>query len=241
MKKSIFLVSILFLTNLQADLKEVLNQGAKVATQNSTSDYKSLLDSALSKAVNELTQNGFLSTDAAKIPLPTSLQAAANLAKNIGGEKWVNELSASINQAATKAVGGAAVVFSNTIKNMSENDIKNLFNGGNNSLTKFLQQKSSLELSKIFKPIIENMMSQNSFATAYNGLNSLISNSNVAKQAKDLAGNFGIDLGAADEDLNSYITRKTLDGLFNVMSQKEQLLRDGNIDKNLELLKGVLK
>ena len=124
---------------------------------------------------------------------------------------------------------------------MSENDIKNLFNGGNNSLTKFLQQKSSLELSKIFKPIIENMMSQNSFATAYNGLNSLISNSNVAKQAKDLAGNFGIDLGEADEDLNSYITRKTLDGLFNVMSQKEQLLRDGNIDKNLELLKGVLK
>ena len=34
---------------------------------------------------------GFLKNATAKIPLPKSLETAANLAKKVGGEKWANE------------------------------------------------------------------------------------------------------------------------------------------------------
>ena len=88
------------------------------------------------------------------------------------------------------------------------------------------------------------MMRKNSFATAYNGLNSFA-------QSK-IAGNGAVQsiargLGASEylpkqgEDLNDYITQKTLDGLFAVMKQKESALRGSTVGKGAEILGKVLK
>ena len=44
------------------------------------------------------------------------------------------------------------------------------------------------------------------------------------------------------EDLNAYITRKTLDGLFNVMSEKEKGLRSGfGLDSGKKVLDSIFK
>ena len=239
MKKILAIMLTAAFCSTQADWKDSLKQGAQTVAQ--SSDYKDLLSKALNAAVSELSSSGFLNNATAKIPLPSGLQTAANLAKKVGGEKWANEMISSINAAATKAVGGAAGVFSDTIKNMSQNDVKSLFNGSNDGITQFLRKKSGGELTKVFKPIIENMMSRNSFASAYNGLNSLVSSSSAVKQAKGLASNFGIDLGNDGEDLNDYITRKTLDGLFNVMSEKESSLRGGAVEQGTKILQGIFK
>ncbi len=239
MKKILAIMLTAAFCSTQADWKDSLKQGAQTVAQ--SSDYKDLLSKALNAAVSELSSSGFLNNATAKIPLPNGLQTAANLAKKVGGEKWANEMISSINAAATKAVGGAAGVFSDTIKNMSQNDVKSLFSGGNDGITQFLRKKSGSELTKVFKPIIENMMSRNSFANAYNGLNSLVSSSSAVKQAKGLASNFGIDLGDDGEDLNDYITRKTLDGLFNVMSEKESSLRGGAVEQGTKILQGIFK
>ena len=239
MKKILAIMLTAAFCSTQADWKDSLKQGAQTVAQ--SSDYKDLLSKALNAAVSELSSSGFLNNATAKIPLPNGLQTAANLAKKVGGEKWANEMISSINAAATKAVGGAAGVFSDTIKNMSQNDVKSLFSGGNDGITQFLRKKSGGELIKVFKPIIEDMMSRNSFANAYNGLNSLVSSSSAVKQAKGLASNFGIDLGNDGEDLNDYITRKTLDGLFNVMSEKESLLRGGAVEQGTKILQGIFK
>ncbi|MGP1485865.1 MAG: DUF4197 domain-containing protein [Campylobacter sp.] len=240
MRKSLILIAFLAGVCLQANWQDNLKQGAQMLKEN-RSDYKNLLTNALNLAVSELSDGGFLNNEIAKISLPTSLQAATNLAKSIGGEKWAKEITTSINEAATKAVGGAAGVLVDVVKNMSDTDAKNLFSGGNDSITNFLQKNSSEQLGSVFKPIIEDMMSKNSFATAYNGLNSLILKSDMAKQAKAVASNFGIDFGANDEDLNSYITRKTLDGLFEVMREKEKSLRGVSTSEGVNVLKNILK
>ena len=175
-------------------------------------------------------------------------QDKLNLAKKIGGEKWANELVTSINNAASAAVPGAADVFSGVIKNMSDADVKKVLEGGKDSFTKFLQQNSSQKLQAVFKPIITKMMSDNTFATAYNGLNSFVAGSALAKSdaAKQLKG-IATSMGAGeyipqeDEDLNDYITRKTLDGLFNVMSEKESSLRGGAVEQGTKILQGIFK
>jgi len=172
----------------------------------------------------------------------------ANLAKKVGGEKWANELVTSINNAASAAVPGAADVFSGVIKNMSDADVKKVLEGGKDSFTKFLQQNSSQKLQAVFKPIITKMMSDNTFATAYNGLNSFVAGSALAKSdaAKQLKG-IATSMGAGEyipqenEDLNDYITRKTLDGLFNVMSEKESSLRGGAVEQGTKILQGIFK
>lgn len=251
MKKSLVAVLVLATVNLSAfDIGSALSKGADaVSSVSGKSDYKSVVSSALELAVKELSNGGFLKNATAKIPLPSHLQTAANLAKKVGGEKWANDLVASMNNAASAAVPGAANVFSNVIKNMSETDVKNVMSGGSDGFTKFLRQKSSDDLQKVFKPIIEKMMSDNSFATAYNGLNSLVknnalTNSDSAKSLKNLASNLGAGeyLPNENEDLNGYITRKTLDGLFNVMSEKESSLRGGvSLESGKKLLDGILK
>ena len=253
MKKSLILCAVLLAASAQAGWqdalnKETLNQGAQILGAANSGDYKSAVSSALNAAVKELSNGGFLNNAAAKIPLPKSLETAANLAKKVGGEKWANELVTSINNAASAAVPGAADVFSGVIKNMSDADVKKVLQGGKDSFTKFLQQNSSQKLQAVFKPIITKMMSDNTFATAYNGLNSFVAGSALAKSdaAKQLKG-IATSMGAGEyipqenEDLNDYIKRKTLDGLFNVMSEKESSLRGGAVEQGTKILQGIFK
>ena len=253
MKKSLILCAVLLAASAQAGWqdalnKETLNQGAQILGAANSGDYKSAVSSALNAAVKELSNGGFLKNATAKIPLPKSLETAANLAKKVGGEKWANELVTSINNAASAAVPGAADVFSGVIKNMSDADVKKVLQGGKDSFTKFLQQNSSQKLQAVFKPIITKMMSDNTFATAYNGLNSFVAGSALAKSdaAKQLKG-IATSMGAGEyipqenEDLNDYITRKTLDGLFNVMSEKESSLRGGAVEQGTKILQGIFK
>lgn len=236
MKKSLLFLSIVASLNLNAfDLNKAINKVQEISQTNS-GDYKSLLNKALQSAVDDLSKNGYLNNAVAKIELPTTLKTAANLAGKIGGEKYAIELSKSINEAATKAVGGASKVFAKTISNMSEDDIKSLFSSSDNALTNYLQTHASDELSAVFKPIIKEMMSKNSFATAYNTLNAYIKDnallkSQTATNLKDMATNLGLS-NDKDEDLNDYITRKSLDGLFNLMNEKESGLRNASV-KNI--------
>ena len=253
MKKSLILCAVLLAASAQAGWqdalnKETLNQGAQILGAANSGDYKSAVSSALNAAVKELSNGGFLNNAAAKIPLPKSLETAANLAKKVGGEKWANELVTSINNAASAAVPGAADVFSGVIKNMSDADVKKVLQGGKDSFTKFLQQNSSQKLQAVFKPIITKMMSDNTFATAYNGLNSFVAGSalaksDTAKQLKGLATSMGAGeyIPQENEDLSDYITRKTLDGLFNVMSEKESSLRGGAVEQGTKILQGIFK
>nr|WP_314472177.1 DUF4197 domain-containing protein [uncultured Campylobacter sp.] len=253
MKKSLILCAVLLAASAQAGWqdalnKETLNQGAQILGAANSGDYKSAVSTALNAAVKELSNGGFLNNAAAKIPLPKSLETAANLAKKVGGEKWANELVTSINNAASAAVPGAADVFSGVIKNMSDADVKKVLEGGKDSFTKFLQQNSSQKLQAVFKPIITKMMSDNTFATAYNGLNSFVAGSalaksDAAKQLKGLATSMGAGeyIPQENEDLNDYITRKTLDGLFNVMSEKESSLRGGAVEQGTKILQGIFK
>ena len=253
MKKSLILCAVLLAASAQAGWqdalnKETLNQGAQILGAANSGDYKSAVSTALNAAVKELSNGGFLNNAAAKIPLPKSLETAANLAKKVGGEKWANELVTSINNAASAAVPGAADVFSGVIKNMSDADVKKVLEGGKDSFTKFLQQNSSQKLQAVFKPIITKMMSDNTFATAYNGLNSFVAGSalaksDAAKQLKGLATSMGAGeyIPQENEDLNDYITRKTLDGLFNVMSEEESSLRGGAVEQGTKILQGIFK
>ncbi|MBE3606565.1 DUF4197 domain-containing protein [Campylobacter sp. RM13119] len=245
--KSKLILALCVALNLNAfDITNVLKQGGEILNNSNSQDYKSLLNVAISKAVDEL-KGGFINNATAKIDLPPTLKTAANLAKSVGGEKWAKDMQTSINEAATQAVAGAAQIFTDSIKNMSQDDVKTLIQGGDDAMTAYLEKSSSAKLEKVFTPIIEKIMSQNSFANAYNGLNSFISNtasnSQTAKELKSLASNLGADkdIPQDGENLNEYISKKTLEGLFAVMREKESALRANPLNGGKKLLDGLLK
>ena len=117
MKRYLVILCGALALNLQAaSMDDMINKGVKIATHASSGDYKSLVSEALNAAVSELSKEGFINNATAKIPLPKSLEMASNLAKKVGGEKWAQDLSKSINNAATTAVPKAAEIFSESIK-----------------------------------------------------------------------------------------------------------------------------
>ena len=242
MKKFMVLLAAASLSLAHADVTDILKQGADALGATQSGNYKDLLASATNRATSELAK-GYIHSKTAKIELPPSLKAAAKLARKVGGDKWEQQLVVSMNDAATKAVSGASKIFLQDLKSMSDDDVKKLI-GGDTALSEYLQSKSGAKLRAVFRPIVSDMMSKNSFATAYNGLNSFAQNKIAGNEAVQ---NIARGLGASEylpkqgEDLNDYITQKTLDGLFAVMREKESALRGSAVGKGAEILGRVLK
>ena len=242
MKKFMILLAAAALSLAHADVTDILKQGADALGATRSGNYKDLLASATNRAVAELAR-GYIHSKTAKIELPPSLKAAAKLARKVGGDKWERELVVSMNDAATKAVSGASKIFLQDLKSMNDADVKKLI-GGDTALSEYLQGKSGAKLRAVFRPIVSDMMSKNSFATAYNGLNSFAQNNIAGNEAVQ---NIARGLGASEylpkqgEDLNDYITQKTLDGLFAVMREKESALRSSAASKGAGILGKVLK
>ena len=243
MKKFMILLAAAALSLAHADVTDILKQGADALGTTRSGNYKDLLASAANRAASELAK-GYIHSKTAKIELPPSLKAAAKFARKVGGDKWERELVVSMNDAATKAMSGASKIFLQDLKSMSDDDVKKLISGGDTALSEYLQSKSGAKLRAVFRPIVSDMMSKNSFATAYNGLNSFAQNKIAGNEAvQSIARGLGASeyLPKQGEDLNDYITQKTLDGLFAVMREKESALRGSAVGKGAGILGKVLQ
>ena len=100
-------------------------------------------------------------------------------------------------------------------------------------------------------PIIKESASQSNVMSSYKTLSGFTkSNEGVGKeatallgQASGLAKNFGMQdaLPKEDEDIESYIARKTLDGLFYMIGQKEKALRDNPLSSGSKIIGDIFK
>ena len=200
-------------------LKDALAQGSKYAIN------------ALSK------NNGFLKNPKVKIPLPPSVQKAANIISKFGGKKYVDDFDAAINHAAEKAMPEAYDIFSNTIKKMSIKDAEKLLRGGKHSATDFFKEKDSKLLYKKFYPIIKKSVEKTGVMRYYGAFkgyydkyspsqksssNSLFGSvMNIAKST--VANKYGINL--SQQGINDYVTKKSIDGLFKMIATQEEKIR----------------
>jgi hypothetical protein len=108
------------------------SQGLKVALEKGALAAVSLLGKP----------DGFLGNPKVRIPLPGFLENAAKLLKMTGQGKRVDELVTSMNRAAEAAIPMGKDLLVGAVKNMSVADAKNIFSGGDNSVTRFFCRKN---------------------------------------------------------------------------------------------------
>src|SRR5260370_34234595 len=106
----------------------------------SSKDAAGGLRAALSKgidvAVAQLgTNNGFLNDPRVAIPLPSALEKADRALSRIGMGGEADELKATLNHAAEKAVAQAKSVFKQTLQHMTLSDAKRIPPGGDAART----------------------------------------------------------------------------------------------------------
>ena len=189
-------------------LKEALAQGVQSAIQ------------TLGK------QDGFLSNDLVKIPIPKSLQTIEKTMRRLGQGHVADNFIESMNHAAEAAVPAAATVFSDAVKSMSISDAKSILQGGDNAATEYFRQRSEEDLRARFTPIVKQATDQVGVTSKY----------------KALTGNLGMMSGLVDTsglDVDNYVTEKALDGLFQMIAIEEKKIRDNPVARTTDLLKKV--
>ena len=184
-----------------------------ISDRDAINGLKQALTSGAQAAVAKLgKQDGFMSDSRIKIPLPPSMKRAEAMMHSIGAGKQADDLVLRMNRAAEAAVPQAKPLLVDAAKKMTVQDAKGILTGGPDSATQYFKRTTSEPLAQKFKPIVRKAMAKVKLAEAYNEI--------AASGAK-----FGL-VKQEDVNLEDYVTRKALDGLFVGIADEEKKIRE---------------
>ena len=240
-KKTIIAVSLVHIffsvifSNAYADfgdflkkMQETIGGGAGVSQNEIVDGLKEALQVGTGNTVQALSKiDGYYKNPALKIPLPPSVQKVENILRSVGFGSKVDEFELSMNRAAEKAAPEAKALFVDAIKQMTFTDARQILDGPHDAATVYFKNKTSARLQILFKPIIHNSM-EGVGVTRYCAA--------VSQKIETLpfAGN-------AMVDLDSYVTEKSIDGLFIRLAEEEAKIRTDPAARVTDLLKKVFK
>ncbi len=195
---------------IDAGLKEALSIGAE-------------------RAIDYLGQpGGFLNDAKVHIPLPSAVDKIASGLRMAGQGALVDEFETTMNRAAEAAIPKTLDIVKETVSNMTLDDARKILNGGDDAATRYLREKAGPSLEKAIKPIVSQATDQVGATASYKQL--------TGSGGGMLGGLLG---GGSPLDLDSYVTEKTLDGLFYKLAEEEKAIRENPMARSTDLLKQV--
>lgn len=191
------------------------------------SGLKQALEKGTQFAVDSLgKEGGFLDNSAVKIPMPDSLSWVEKSLRSLHQDALADEFIDTMNHAAEQAVPEAAAIFGAAIQNMSVQDAQGIVAGPDDAATQYFRTNTEAALTEKMRPIVEA-------ATARAGVTSAYKNMTAR------AGGMTSLLSGDATDLDSYVTGKTLDGLFLMIAEEEKKIRENPLARSTDLLKKV--
>ncbi len=185
---------------------------------------KDALQIRTKKAVQEASsKGGFLNNLNIHIPLPPNLQKVANILRHTGYKDDVDTFEATLNHAAEKASTKALPIFTQAIKDLTFQDAKAIWKGGDTAATDYFKGKTWQPLYEAFEPIVHEAVQQVGVTKAYQGLTERPLVQNIIQ--------------GTNIDLDSYVTNKTLEGLFFLLGQEEKKIRKDPAARTTDILR----
>ncbi|WP_198175354.1 DUF4197 family protein [Spirosoma telluris] len=170
--------------------------------------------------------DGYFKNPLLKIAFPPEAQNVAAKLRQIGFSKQVDQFELSLNRAAEDAAKKAAPVFVKAITSMSIQDAVGILRGQNDAATQYLRRTSGQQLVTEFTPIIDSTLKKN----------------NATKYYADLVNTYNkipFIQKKVNPNLTEYATGKAVDGLFVLVAQEEQKIRENPAARVTDLLKKV--
>lgn len=170
--------------------------------------------------------NGFFGNEAYKLLLPPDAVKIGNTLRSIGLGSQVDQAILQINRAAEKAVGFAAPIFVNAIKQMTVPDAIKLVTGGNNSATEYFKGKTTDQLKQAFAPVVKGSLDSTSATRYY---------TDIVNTYNKLPTTFN----KVNPDLQDYVTTMAVNALFDQIGKEEANIRANPAARTTDLLKKV--
>ena len=231
MTKKIFLISILSIFSIHAQIENIIKDLSKeknksISEKEVSKGLKEALTIGVTKSCEKASNiDGFLKNDLIKIKFPEEARKIKKSLKKIGLEKQVNDFTISMNRAAEEASKDASQILLKSIKNMNINNALSILNGEENSATTYLYNQNQEDFKIKFKPIIEKSISNNKVATNWT---KIMTTYNKIPLTEDI-----------NPNINDYILEKTIDGIFFLIAQEEKKIRENPENRISKLLQKV--
>lgn len=211
-------------------LKKATNQVAVLAKTNSGIDIAAGLKEALNKGVTEqvskLTKtDGFYKNDAVKILMPDELVKVDRTLRKMGMSSLADDGIKALNRAAEDAVKQATPIFVTAIKNITITDAKSILMGNDSAATTYLQTSTTKALYAKFSPVVQ---------TSLGKVGADIIWASIIKRYNTIP-----FVQKVNPDITDYVTNKSLDGVFKMITVEEKNIRTNLNSRTSDVLKKV--
>ena len=198
-----------------------------ISNKDAVSGLKAALEKGSQAAVATLGRtDGFFGDARVKIPLPENLARVEKTLRKLGQGKTADEFVLSLNRAAEAAAPEAKAIFLQVIRQMSVQDAVQIVRGPNDAATAYFRAHSEVALRDRFRPIVAAATDKVGVTHRYK---------KFLKEAGPVAKLFD----TRSLDLDDYVTRKALDGLFVKVADEEKRIRQDPIARTTDLLRRV--
>jgi len=177
-------------------------------------------------AVAELgRENGFLANPRVRIPLPASLARADAFSRKIGLGRYSEQMIEAMNRAAEQAVPEARTLLIGAVGEMTLDDAMRILTGANDAATLYFQRHTEAALTARFLPVVQRATARVHLAEVY-------------RQYAGRAARYGL-MREEDADLDAYVTRKALEGLYATIAEEERAIRRDPMKQTALVLRRV--
>ncbi|MCF8245631.1 MAG: DUF4197 domain-containing protein [Saprospiraceae bacterium] len=199
---------------------------AELSTSEVSSGLKQALEIGIGKGSETLSRKDGYFKSAYKILLPPEAQKVADKLRNVPGFSNVeNQILEKINRGAEDAAKKAKPIFVDAIRQMSFSDAMNILMGEQNAATSYLNRTTSDNLYTAFNPVIVQSLdkfdARKYWSDAVNAYNKIPF------------------VDKANPDLDDYVTKQALNGLFSMVENEELNIRTNIASRTTDLLKKV--
>lgn len=170
-------------------------------------------------------QDGFNLDLNIHIPLPRDLEKAGKIARKFGLEKQFADLELRLNRAAEKAAPLAKELFLQAISEMTIADVREIFDGPDDSATRYFEKKMSPRLAKLMRPVIDRTLDQVGAVRVYK---------QVLGEYRKIP--FAPEI---DADLTGHVVAKGMGGIFLYLAEEEAAIRRNPAKRTTEILRRV--
>ena len=213
--------------------------GSNLPNSDIAAGLKEALAKGTTNAINSLGRDGgFWNNSKVRIPLPGKLEQAGKLAKQLGQGAKVDAFELSMNRAAEKAVPQVAQIFGDAIRKMTLDDARGILTGGDHAATDFFRRVAGDALTARIHPIVVKATDSVGVTEKYKSFTA----GSGGGELSGMLGKFGggkSSKGGGPLDLDDYVTKKTIDGLFTEIGAEEQSIRTNPGARTTDLLKKV--
>ncbi|MFO7769631.1 MAG: DUF4197 domain-containing protein [bacterium] len=234
-------MAVTLLTGCAEALKVLEDASSAPLTEQEVAEgLKQALTTGARNAAEELSaRDGYYGDAVLRIALPEEAgMIVDNISRIPGGERLVEDVVIRINRAAEDAAREAAPVFVSAITEMTIADAWGILRGEEDAATEYLRRTTGEELYALYQPriaastsreIVGDISTKDSWESLTGSWNRLA----------DSAGGRLAGLGSVDTDLDDFLTRKALDGLFLKIAEQEHRIRTDASARVTPLLRKV--